>query len=868
MTTGLPIHRRKRVHLVCNAHLDPVWQWTWEDGLTEALSTFRVAAQFCEREPGFVFNHNESLLYGWVKKHDPALFRRIGKLVRRGRWHIAGGAYLQPDVNTPCGESHIRQFLLGLSFFAEHFGQRPTTAYNFDPFGHPEGFPQILAGCGMDSYIFCRPDYGTYDLPAGAFVWTDRSGARVIARRSDDHYLTRPGTDQAVERKFPRFIEHYRDEPTTMLLWGIGNHGGGPSRREWTSIGHFIREHPELEFVHSTPEAFFAELASHGTQLPVVRGEIENSFPGCYTSMSRVKRAHRHAEHLMLQTERQAALAWWFGGSAYPTPALDACWRDILFCEFHDILPGSGVPRAERDALALLGGVQDRLRRIRFDTLSKALRHERPAREGEVPVFVVNSHAFAVTQPVELDYTTGWMPANDKALRLCHAGRDVPFQRIRSDHNLTGQDVVRLVVPIELGPFEVRRLDASVVEGRPMLPRPMKIDRASLTLRSEAGVIRINPRTGLIDAVIPRGSRRSFVSPGAMRPVLFNDLDHSWTCGDPAALDEPRAWSTAPAWKRPTSRFELATPAQASEISPLAADKWRPGRSTHARPLRVVEHGQLRTTLEAIFVRDGSYLVRHYVFCRVTGRLEVRDRVVFNHKDAMLKLSIPLGFVADHSRSESLFSVVRRTPTRSYEDRHHQRWVAAVAADGAYLAVIGDGSFAHCLRPRELAVNVLRSPAYASFIIQPDDPYNDRRFVPRHDQGEHEVRYLLSFGPTLDESRLTRQAEAFHAEPFACVYYPAGHTTGHAPRHGRVGDRPPLRVDPEHVRVVAIKKAHRSDELVIRLQEQSGHATRARLRLAGRSISVHLPAFGLATVLLSRKDHQLSARTTNLVEGL
>ena len=53
---------KKRVHLVCNAHLDPVWLWHWEDGLTEALSTFRVAADFCERHRGFVFNGALSVL--------------------------------------------------------------------------------------------------------------------------------------------------------------------------------------------------------------------------------------------------------------------------------------------------------------------------------------------------------------------------------------------------------------------------------------------------------------------------------------------------------------------------------------------------------------------------------------------------------------------------------------------------------------------------------------------------------------------------------------------------------------------------------------------------------------------------------------
>lgn len=81
----------KTAFLICNAHLDPVWQWEWDEGMAEALSTFRIAADFCEQFDGFVFNHNESVLYDWVEKYDPTLFARIQDLVRRGKWHIMCG---------------------------------------------------------------------------------------------------------------------------------------------------------------------------------------------------------------------------------------------------------------------------------------------------------------------------------------------------------------------------------------------------------------------------------------------------------------------------------------------------------------------------------------------------------------------------------------------------------------------------------------------------------------------------------------------------------------------------------------------------------------------------------------------------------
>lgn len=206
--------------------------WHWEGGLTETLSTFRMAADFCERHRGFVFNHNEALLYCWVEEYEPQLFRRIEKLVKEGSWHIAGGAYLQPDFNNASGESHIRHFLLGRRYFARHFGKRPRSGYNFDSFGHGEGFPQILRGCGIEHYLFCRPDLGTYGLPVGAFRWQDRSGSEVIARRGDDHYLT----NGRIAEKLDRFLVHFAAEPDILIRWGIGNHGGGPSEEEYCRL--------------------------------------------------------------------------------------------------------------------------------------------------------------------------------------------------------------------------------------------------------------------------------------------------------------------------------------------------------------------------------------------------------------------------------------------------------------------------------------------------------------------------------------------------------------------------------------------------------------------------------------------------------
>lgn len=214
--------KEPQVHLVCNAHLDPVWLWNWPEGLGAALSTFRVAAEFCEENDTFIFTHNESILYQWVEEHDPALFRRIQALVKAGKWKIMGGWYLQSDCNMPAGESIVRQILVGYEYFKEKFGEKCQVAVSLDCFGHSKGLVQILQKAGYTGYVFMRPDPGTGlldDLPQG-FCWEGYAGSRIVGYRLNTPYNTligqaAPDIDAYIKNKFD-------GKHDLMRLWGIG----------------------------------------------------------------------------------------------------------------------------------------------------------------------------------------------------------------------------------------------------------------------------------------------------------------------------------------------------------------------------------------------------------------------------------------------------------------------------------------------------------------------------------------------------------------------------------------------------------------------------------------------------------------------
>ncbi len=131
---------QKIVHLICNAHLDPVWLWEKEEGIAEALSTFRVAARFCREYDQFVFCHNEAVLYQWVEEYDPALFAEIQELVKLKKWHIMGGWYLQPDCNMPSGESFCRQIEVGQDILRKNSESHPQRPSILIPSATPVGW--------------------------------------------------------------------------------------------------------------------------------------------------------------------------------------------------------------------------------------------------------------------------------------------------------------------------------------------------------------------------------------------------------------------------------------------------------------------------------------------------------------------------------------------------------------------------------------------------------------------------------------------------------------------------------------------------------------------------------------------------------
>jgi len=808
---------RPRIYLLCNAHIDPVWLWEWEEGAAEAISTFRTAADLCEAYDGFVFNHNEAILYRWVEEFEPALFARIQRLVREGRWHIMGGWYLQPDCNMPSGESFARQILAGRRYFEEKFGARPTTAINFDPFGHTRGLVQILAKSGYDSYLFCRPQEQWYHLPQADFIWVGYDGSEVIGHRTIAFYNAPLGGARA---KIESWMQEYPDGDLSLVLWGVGDHGGGPSRKDIQDLNALIDEAEAFDIRHATPEDYFVTLraahlsATGELDLPRHEHDINPWGVGCYTSQIRIKQQHRALENALYAAEKMASTAALQSILGYPKDRLAEARRDLLFAEFHDILPGSSIQPVEKAALRLMDHGLEELSRIRARTFFALAQGQPKAAEGEIPILVYNPHPFPVHTTVACEFQLAdahWEDTFTQVTVMQH-GVSLPTQVEKEASNLALDWRKHVVFDAVLAPSQMNRFDCRLTRLAQKPQAALVEDAGIIHFQTDALDIIINTATGLMDRY--RVNDVNVVATGALAALVVKDDADSWG-------------TSVRRFRDVEGQFSLMSPCESAVFSGVAGES--------LPPVRVVEDGDVRTVVEAVFTYGRSALCMHYLLPKRGTEVGLELRVLWNEKDRMLKLSVPTAMTDAKVLGQVAYGVAE-LPNNG-DEALAQKWSAVVDSDSDLaLTCIDDGIYGSDFAEGELRLSLLRSPAYSALPISDRPLVPQDRFTPRIDQGERLYRFWFNAGPLSERlPAVDREALVKNEVPFALSFFP--HGGGTQPQPG------PLLSD-DVVQIAAFKQAEDGNGFVIRLFEPTGQPRRTTLTVPSLDLAVDLELGG------------------------
>ena len=273
-------------YLIGNAHLDPVWQWRISEGLSLIRSTFRSALDRMKENENYKFTSACAGYYFWIKTIDPDMFEEIKQRVKEGRWGIVGGMWVQPDCNIPSGEAFCRHFLYSQKFLKKNFGKITNISYNVDSFGHSAVLPQLFKKSGIDNYVYMRPTRETenLDLPEeNLHKWVSPDGSEITAFRILELY-----NGDLSEERVNLYLEKTQDQ---MIFYGIGNHGGGPSKEHLKQAEELVKKD---DFVYATPEEYFKNTAT--AEMPTVTGDLKHHASGCYSANSKLKYENRRSE--------------------------------------------------------------------------------------------------------------------------------------------------------------------------------------------------------------------------------------------------------------------------------------------------------------------------------------------------------------------------------------------------------------------------------------------------------------------------------------------------------------------------------------------------------------------------------------------
>ena len=784
------------VRAIGNSHIDMAWLWPWTETVEVVRDTFQSVLDLMREYPDLKFTMSSARTYEWMQEKYPDLFQQIQQRVKEGRWEVVGGMWVEPDLNMPDGESLVRQILVGKRYFQKNFGVDIKIGWNPDSFGYNWQLPQIYKKSGIDYFVTSKLLWATdfTRFPYRLFWWEAPDGSRLLsyfpheyANDFNPEPLTEDLSFYAPLIYGPK-IEH---SPQMMYLYGIGDHGGGPTRTMLDAADQLRAPDtvfPKIEF--STARDFFADLESELPHLKVPTWKDELYFEyhrGVYTTQSETKRRIRQAEELTLDAEKYSSFAALFG-RAYPQEELQMVWKNLLFDHFHDIMPGSGIAVNYLDAKRNLQAVARTDRQMIHGALLDVLAHINTHGEG-VPVVVFNSLSWPRTEVFEV---AAQLSGPTQGVEVVNsAGERVDSQLISME---AGTNRVRLLV---LG--KVPSLGYETYFIRPVNQpanatgngRPQLVTATFDTLDNGLVRVKVDARTGCIVSLLDEQSKTEALAPAE----TDSGGPRNSACGNllQAFRDKPKEWD---AWNIDAD-FEQ--------------QHWDLDK---ADDVKLIESGPLRAILRVTKHFQNSQFIQDITMYAGVSRVDVRMEADWHEKHILLKVAFPLSAHSNKATFEIPYGSIERPTTRNTPAEKAkfevpaQRW--ADLSDSTHgFSLLNDSKYGYDVKGNVLRLSLLRSPDW------PD---------PHADEGQREFTYsLYPHGGTWREAQTVRRGYELN---YKLIAISAGKHQAPLPaRHSFVS------IEPDNVVLTAVKRAEDENALILRFYEWRGREADVKLQV-------------------------------------
>ena len=814
-----------KIHIVSNAHLDPIWLWRWQEGCGEVLQTFRSAVERIKEYKGMIFTCSSASYYKWVEEIDPELFEEIRKLVKKGKWVPVNGWWVQPDCNMPDAESFARQALYSQLYYYEKFGEICKTGYNVDSFGHNAMLPQLLTQGGMKCYVMMRPGmHENSEIPENLFWWDSPDGSRVLTYRIANSYSINGKND--IDRELPRLRERAENSGHGMMLFfGVGNHGGGPTKGDLDYLLK-LKEDGYEELEYSSPDDYFSEICAGSLDVPVWSDEMQHHASGCYSATSMVKQLNRKAENWLASAEKWNTVASKLSDLPAATKAFGDAWKEVCFNQFHDILCGCSIMEAYDDVRDSMGyamhiaAKEENKAMLRLadyvdtwldgvsDSVSCNERHHCRNLNFPRPVIVFNPLSYEVEQQVSTYHPSARVTDSD--------GNDVLFQNVRSSRSNDSHldTVFNAKVPaLGYATYWLWHADSEVGEFK-KAESALKAD--GLTIENEYIKVTFNEVTGGISSIINKGDGAEILGAESCIPTV---IDNS----------EPDTWA------HNIFKFDKV-------LDTMKLDS-----------IKVVEDGDARIVVRTKHVYNGSYLNQDYILVSGAKEIRVKCKSLWQEPLTILKMPVTVAGNIPISTYEIPGGIIKR-PCNG-EEEPALTW-GDVTADGKGIALISDSKYSYDCTDNTLSLTLIRNCIFADHYS--DRPYADFNYT---DEGINRFEYALyPHSGDVENTDIQRIAAAFNNR---LVAVPVGYRKGTLPRKNSF-----ISISHKNLSLMSFKFCEDgSGDVVLRVRETDGKPVKAAIvcDLIDAGFWADFRKFEIKTFRVNADGY---VRETNFLEGI
>ena len=787
------------VRAVGNSHIDMAWLWPWTETVEVVRNTFQSVLDLMREYPDFKFTMSSVRTYEWMQEKYPDLFEQIKQRVKEGRWEVIGGMWVEPDLNMPDGESLVRQILVGKQYFQKNFGVDIRIGWNPDSFGYNWQLPQIYKKSGIDYFVTSKLLWATdyTKFPYLLFWWEAPDGSRLLTYFPHEYAndFNPEEMTQDLSLYAPLIYgSNITGSPQMLYLYGIGDHGGGPTRTMLDRADR-LRDpstvFPQIDF--STAKEVFADLHKALPKLKVPTWKDELYFEyhrGVYTSQADTKQRIRHDEELMLDAEKYASVAALFGRS-YPQDRFELAWKNLLFDHFHDVMPGSGIAVNYLDAQRNLEDVARSAKEVTDGALDEILAHLNTQGDG-VPIVVFNSLSWPRTEVIEAEVQ---LPGQTKEIEVVDPrGQPVESQLLAMD---SATNRARLLILADAPPMGYRTYfvrPAAKTGGSAM--NGQVVQASGETLKNGYIQVKVDSQTGCITSLFDVRNQTEALAP----PETDTGGPKTFACGNllQAFYDKPQRWD---AWNI-DSDFEK--------------QHWDLDK---ADEVKLVEGGPLRAVIRVKKHFQNSTFVQDITLYAGMPRVDVKMQADWHEKHILLKVAFPLSAHSDKATFEIPYGSIERPTTRNTPAEQAkfevpaQRWADLSnrkSPDTKHgFSLLNDSKYGYDAKGNVLRLSLLRSPEW------PD---------PHADEGHHEFTYSLypHAGGWRDAQTVRRGYEL----NYKLIAVQSQKHEGTLPaEHSFIG------IEADNVVLTAIKKSEGDDSLVLRFYEWAGSEVDVKLHL-------------------------------------